>query len=45
MIYMFSTVPNPHSFNRYLLSILYVLDSMISTLHGKQSENGSCNYN
>lgn len=32
---MLSTVPSPHSFTRYLLSILYVLHGMLSILPWK----------
>lgn len=35
--------PSTHSFNRYLLRILYVLGSLLSILHEKSSENWSYN--
>lgn len=38
-----SIAPSTHSFNRYLLRILYVLGSLLSILHDKSSENWSYN--
>ena len=38
-----SIAPSTHSFNRYLLRILYVLGSLLSILHEKSPENWSYN--